>query len=216
MMKVDTKEITGERLRARRLLKGWTAREAALAASLAAPEPISTGRWQNWECAQRSPGTDLYPFLAKVLDTTPQYLAAWSDEPGIGVETNKYAVANVNQGGRDDPIAFNVEALKKRGLDELYLHLLTTADDAMAPDIKRGEMVLFDKTKTTIESGGIYALVMGEDVFIRFVRRDIGKGYSVYASNEKHAPLQSFSDSEFKQIDVIGRLAFKGTWLTEK
>ncbi|HCE2656951.1 TPA: LexA family transcriptional regulator [Vibrio parahaemolyticus] len=212
-MKTDIKEIIGDRIRERRLKKGWTAREAAAAATIAAPESISTGRWQNWECAQRSPGVELYPYLAKVLDTTPQYLAGWTDEAGIGVETNKYIVANVNQGGVADELAFNVEALKRHGLHEHNLRLLTAPDDAMTPDIERGDLILIDKTATTITGAGIYALETGAgDMFVRYVRRDIGSGYSVYANDEKHAPTQKFTDDEFAELTVIGKFVFKGSW----
>lgn len=219
-MNIDIKEIIGDRLRERRLKKGWTAREASTAASYAVPEhlgPISTGRWQNWECAQRKPDTELYPYLAKVLDTTPQYLAGWTDEAGIGVETNKYIIANINQGGEADELAFNVEALKRHGLHEHKLHLLQVADDAMKPDMQRGNLILIDKTATDITGAGIYALqTQGGDTFIRYVRRDIGSGYSVYANDEKHAPTKNFSDDEFAAITVLGKFVFKASWHTDQ
>lgn len=212
-MELDIKEIIGDRLRERRLLKDWTAREAAAAATMAAPESISTGRWQNWECAQRSPSVDIYPYLAKVLDTTPQYLAGWTDDPGIGVETNKYITPNINQGGTADELAFNVEVLERHGLQSHNLRLLTAADNAMTPIIERNDLILIDKTQSVIKGAGIYALeTAGGDVFIRYVRREIGTGYSVYANDEKHAPTQTFSDSDFNALTVIGKFVFKASW----
>ncbi|HCG6617787.1 TPA: helix-turn-helix transcriptional regulator [Vibrio parahaemolyticus] len=215
-MKSDIKEIIGDRLRERRLLKNWTAREAAEAATRVAPENISTGRWQNWECAQRSPGVEMYPYLAKVLDTTPQYLSGWSNEPGIGVETNKYVVANVNQeqGGKDDELAFNVEALKRHGLSEHNLKLITAPDDAMHKEFKRGDLLLIDKSANEITGAGIYALqTQHGDLYVRYVRRDIGSGYSVYADDERHAPTQQFNEEDFaSKLTVIGKYVFKGCW----
>lgn len=217
-MKSDIKEIIGDRLRERRLLKGWTAREAAQNASRVAPESISTGRWQNWECAQRSPGVDIYPYLAKVLDTTPQYLAGWSSDPGIGVETNKYIVANINQeqNGKDDEIAFNVEALKRHGLNEHDLTLITAPDNAMYSAFKRGDLLLIDKSDKDITGAGIYALRTEDDLYVRYVRRDIGAGYSVYADDEQHAPTQSFSDEQFSKLHIVGKYVFKGSWNTDQ
>jgi phage repressor protein C with HTH and peptisase S24 domain len=215
-MKSDIKEIIGDRLRERRLLKNWTAREAAEAATRVAPEKISTGRWQNWECAQRSPGVEMYPYLAKVLETTPQYLSGWSNEPGIGVETNKYITANVNQeqGGKDDDLAFNVEALKRRGLSEHNLKLIVAPDDAMNSVFHRGDSLLIDKSANEITETDIYALqTQTGDLYVRYVRRDIGSGYSVYADDERHAPIQKFSETEFADnLNVIGRYVFKGCW----
>ncbi|NAX32018.1 hypothetical protein CAG63_18395 [Vibrio sp. V37_P2S8PM304] len=214
-MKSEIKELIGDRLRERRLLKDWTAREAADAATRVAPEAISTGRWQNWECAQRSPGVDLYPYLAKVLDTTPQYLAGWTNEPGIGVETNKYITANTNQeqGGRDDEIAFNVEALKRHGLSEYNLKLLSVPDDTMHTVFKRGDQVLINRSDTDLVSGGIYALVSPDgNVFLRYVRRDISSGYSVYSDDERHAPTMTFNNDEFAQFEVVGKYVFKASW----
>lgn len=215
-MKSDIKEIIGDRLRERRLLKKWTAREAAEAASRVAPESISTGRWQNWECAQRSPGVELYPYLAKVLDTTPQYLSGWSNEPGIGVETNKYITANVNQeqGGKDDELAFNVEALKRRGLNEHSLKLITAPDESMNSQFNRGDSLLIDTSANEITDTDIYALqTQAGDLYVRYVRRDIGSGYSVYADDERHAPTQQFSEDDFTtNLKVVGRYVFKGCW----
>ncbi|EOW9163198.1 S24 family peptidase [Vibrio cholerae] len=215
-MKDDIKEIIGDRLRERRLLKKWTAREAAEAATRVAPEEISTGRWQNWECAQRSPDVSLYPYLAKALDTTPQYLSGWSNEPGIGVETNKYITANVNQdqGGKDDELAFNVEAIKRHGLNPHSLKLITAPDDAMNKSFQRGDLLLIDKSAQDITSTGIYALQAASgDLYVRYVRRDIGDGYSIYSDDDRHAPLQQFSEEEFNsRLKVIGKYVFRGTW----
>ncbi|HAS6073692.1 XRE family transcriptional regulator [Vibrio parahaemolyticus] len=215
-MKSDIKEIIGDRLRERRLLKGWTAREAAEAASRVAPEHISTGRWQNWECAQRSPGVEMYPYLAKVLDTTPQYLSGWSNEPGIGVETNKYVVVNVNQeqAGKDDELAFNVEALKRHALLEHNLKLITAADDAMFKEFSKGDLLLIDKSATEITTAGVYALQTQQgDLYVRYCRRDIGSGYSVYADDERHAPTQQFNEDDFaNKLTVVGKCVFKGCW----
>lgn len=216
-MKADIKEIIGDRLRERRQLKGWSAREAAASATVIAPGEISTGRWQNWECASRAPALELFPYLAKVLDTTPQYLAGWTDEAGIGFETNKYTVANVNPGGQADELAFNVEAVRRHGLKERNLQLLTAGDDALAPEINRGDLVLIDKNATEITGVGIYALQSSAgDVFIRYVRRNIGTGYSVYANDEKHAPAQDFTEDDFAKLTVLGKYVFKGSWHTDQ
>lgn len=215
MSNTDIRNIIGDRIRERRNLKGWTAREAAANASMVSDEKISTGRWQNWECGQRSPGVELYPVLAKVLDTTPQYLAAWTTEAGIGIETNKYTVANVNPGGEEDELAFHVGYLKSLGYSENAVHFMRAKDDSLAPDIQRGDLVLFDKKDTDIHHG-IYALNANGETFIRRVRREIGGNFTVYGNDDKHTPAQTFSAQQFAAFDVIGRFIFTGRFHEHK
>ncbi|OCH08126.1 hypothetical protein A6D98_09810 [Aliivibrio fischeri] len=211
-MRQPTKEIIGDRLRSLRMGKGWTAKEAAAAATLVAGTNISAGRWQNWECASRAPSLELFPYLAKTLDTTPEYLASWKSEPGIGVETNKYILANLEPGGSNDDIAFNVEALKRHGLHEHKLKLITINDEAMNTHFTHGDLVLVNRADTHITGAGIYALESDNSVFLRYVRREPGVGFVVYADDTKHAPDRTFTNDEFQQIQIIGRYVFKATW----
>lgn len=213
-MRQEIKEIIGDRLRSLRLGKGWTAKEAARAATDVAGTNISPGRWQNWECASRAPSLELFPYLAKTLDTTPEYLAGWKNEPGIGVETNKYILANLEPGGSNDDIAFNVEALNRHGLHEHKLKLITVNDDAMSTHFSRGNLVLVDRSDTEIKGAGIYALESDGAVFLRYVRREPGIGFVMYADDNKHAPERTFTFDDFGRIPVIGRYVFKASWAT--
>ncbi|MFD2178534.1 XRE family transcriptional regulator [Veronia pacifica] len=201
----DQQQI-GERLRTLRLQKGWTAREAALAASREAPEElnISTGRWQNWECDQRKPSLNLLPILARALDTTPEYLAGWRDAVTHNI-TEKSSTKTTDR-----------DALDTLGLSDESLSMLKVSDDAMAPDFTRGDLVLVDASRNQVMSAGVYALTSGGAPLIRFVRRELGQGVTVYGNDEKHAPPQHFSDEAFSALEVIGEVVFTGRWLIER
>ncbi|MCG6410475.1 LexA family transcriptional regulator [Vibrio fluvialis] len=214
MMREETKEIIGDRLRTLRNRKGWTAKQAAAAASEITGTNISPGRWQNWECASRAPSLELFPYLAKTLDTTPEFLAGWKTDPGIGVETNKYILANLEPGGSDDEIAFNVEALKRRGLHQHKLMLVEAGDEAMSKHFSRGDLVLVDRSDNKITGAGVYALESDNSIFLRYVRKEPDGGFVVYADDEKHAPARAYTTEDFDKLKVIGRYVLHAHWAT--
>lgn len=182
-----------------------------MAASRVAPEElsISTGRWQNWECDQRKPSLALLPILAKALGTTPAYLAGWQQTDTAPCPTGEPSPSG------QPALVFDPQLLDKHGLSSAQLSILRVTDHVMAPDFERGDLVLIDPSRDQVVSNGVYALASSGTPLIRFVRRELGQGITVYSHDDKHAPPQHFTDEDFARLDVVGEVVFKGRWLID-
>lgn len=75
--------VFSERLKQRRLLKDWS--KSATAQKLG----ISAQRYSNWEYGSREPDYEMLISIAKLFDTTTDYLTGKTDNPMQNVEDQK-------------------------------------------------------------------------------------------------------------------------------
>lgn len=208
------KELRANRLKDLRKEKGWTQEEAAQKMD------VRRSRYQNWECAARTPEIDTFPTIGKVFNVDPAYAAGWVKERGTSSKGVKYVSADqqlvFGDGLRliDDSIAFSQECLSNRRLSENRILLLSIVDDSMSPELNKGDSALVDLSKTQIEiSTDIFAIRDSDNkIWFRWVRKEMGGGYTIYANDKNHSEDIQMNEEQFKKLDILGRLVWSGRW----
>lgn len=209
------KELFAKRLKELRQAKGWVVREVA--------EKTGIGRSAllNYETGDRSPKSlHLFDLLAKTLDTTRDYLMGFSDHPGSTPNQPEYIAANQGAGNVvknsdviSKEVAVHFEGLKQRGLKERNIILFHVADNAMADDFVKGDKVLVDCSATKVNEPDIFAIQDAEgSVWFRWIRKDLGGKYTLYANDKAHSSDQEMSEKEFKKLNILGRVTGRWHW----
>lgn len=210
--------LIGARIKALRQAKGWTAEEAGKRAG------ISRSRWLNWECGSRAPRIYVFPLLAKALGTSASYLAGFTDNPEGNPSNSEYVTANnpkieANKEKSStcqfvsDSIAFRASDLKQRHIESHNIILLKVSDNSMHPDLSKDDDVLISLAESEIKEPDIYAIRENDgNIWFRWIRKEIGGSYTLYANDKTHSQDQVISESEFKNLNILGRYVWSGRW----
>ena len=210
--------LIGARIKSLRHLKQWTAEEAGKQAG------ISRSRWLNWECGTRAPRIYMFPLLANVLGTSASYLAGFTNSPGEQPDNWGYVTANnpkietikgLNNCKQivSDSIAFRATDLENKGIKGNEIVLLKVPDDSMRPDFSKGDEVLIDMSDRYVKEPDIYAIRESDDsIWLRWIRKDIGGAYTLYANNKTHSNDQQLTADQFRELDIVGRYVWSGSW----
>ncbi|WP_025740908.1 LexA family transcriptional regulator [Salinivibrio socompensis] len=197
-MNADYREEVAQRIKEQRQGEGLTTGEAALRAG------VGQSRWLNWECALRIPKMDLLPTIAKAINTTPAHLAGW--EPAA----HEKRLANFVAPKGENVIALDAAYLTANGVSNQELILTRVIDDYIDA-LNRDDLALIDtETKAVEDAQYIYAIAKNEHVIFRYIRQELGGGFTIYADNKTHAPAQNFSADEFQHLEIIGKVV--GHW----
>ena len=210
--------LIGARIKGLRQAKGWTAEEAGKRAG------VSRSRWLNWECGARAPRIYMFPNLANVLGTSASYLVGFTDSPGEQPDNWGYITANtpkietmkgLNESKQlvSDSIAFRASDLEAKGIEGHKIVLLSVPDNSMAPDLSKEDEVLIDLTETDVKEPDIYAIREQDgNIWLRWIRKDIGGTYTLYANDKTHSNDQQLTEDQFNALDVLGRYVWSGRW----
>jgi len=83
----------------------------------------------------------------------------------------------------------------------------------MAPDLSKGDEVLIDLTETDVKEPDIYAIREQDgNIWLRWIRKDIGGTYTLYANDKTHSNDQQLTEDQFNALDVLGRYVWSGRW----
>lgn len=193
------------------------ARQAAglKAEDLAKKVGISTSRLLNWECGIRTPKLDILPNIAEAVGCSAAYLAGFTDHQGESSDSWRYIVPNGEspavQATANDFISFNVDELRRRGLPERDVLMVTVRDNALGPDLHEGDAVLIDRRQQVVEKKGIFAIRDGSGlIWLRWIRPEMTGGFTLYTADKEHFPDQHFSEEQLAELTIVGR--YLGHW----
>lgn len=199
------KELIASRIKGARLSSGLKSEEAAKRAG------VGLSRWLNWECGARTPKPDMFPNIAAAVGSSAAYLAGYTDHQGESSDSWRYVTAKDTRFKADDFLAFNVDTLRKHGLKERDVAILTVRDNALAPDLVAGDSVLINCQVAEINEPRIYAIQDDSGlVWMRWIRPEINGGFTLYTHDKVHFPDQTFSKDDFSALKVVG--SFIGHW----
>jgi len=121
--------------------------------------------------------------LARAAGVTLDWVATGYDRrpelpPAAGTSRSGFGVVHLYQAAPDgrlieitdnaaDMIAIRSEWLDKMGIQEQDAALISVPDDAMAPLVNPGDLILLDKGEKQVSGGGIYAFLRGGVPMIR-------------------------------------------------
>lgn len=212
-MEQHPEQIIANRLKALRHAKGWTGEKAANEIG------VTKSCYQNWEAAIRIPKRDAYPKIAEAFNTTASYIIGFSNQKNDQPSSNEYIAANApkvsskNVSLLSDAIAFSAKSLHQRELLESNILLFNVTDQSMAPELNKGDTVLIDLKSTQVTAPDIYALEDdASQIWFRWIRKELGGGYTLYANDKNHSKDQHLDDEAFKALHILGRMTWSGRW----
>ncbi|CCH49968.1 LexA family transcriptional regulator [Pseudodesulfovibrio piezophilus] len=99
--------------------------------------------------------------------------------------------------------SFRADWLNTRG-NPSNMVLMEVIGNSMEPEIKEGDMVLIDESRTDVLSGGIYAVGVEDTVMVKRVERLPGT-LVLRSDNLDYAPIH-LSGDELNNVRVIGKV----------
>lgn len=167
--------------------------------------------------------------LAKLIGTTGVSVGRYEKEPGrvslplleeISRALNCRVVDLIGDGqiieqpvvvlpfvGNGRRLAFDGDEVDKIG-NPSTLQAIEVEDDAMYPTLAKGDVVLIDRTVTSVAKDGIYALgVEGHTLVKRVSFNPIRKMLTITNDNALYAPL---GDAKPSAVKIAGRVVWAG------
>jgi hypothetical protein len=105
-------------------------------------------------------------------------------------------------------LLFSLDLLQKIGVDAHDALLFTPDSDVMRPVVGRGDQVLIDKTRTTIEDGKIYLIHTGEYFLLRRISRELNGDLILQA--ETSVPNMTITPELRPRINLLGEVVWVG------
>ncbi len=210
----------GSRIRERRLLLGLSVSDVAdaLGKNRATVYRYESGYIEDL------PTTVLEP-LARVLQTTPAYLAGWTDEPAPPVHPDLLPIAHrrriplLGEIACGEPIYSPSEA-ELVDVDEGLTcdsAMICRGDSMIGARIYDGDLV-YVRRQDDVDDGQIAAVAIDGELTLKrvFKLRDLDdEGNVVYrvelrAENPRYAPIRIGGPDETRQVNIVGRaVAFR-------
>lgn len=103
--------------------------------------------------------------------------------------------------------AFRTKFLKRKGHPNKMV-LMDVVGDSMEPDIWNGDTVLIDESQREIIAGGMFAVGIEQEVFLKYLLRVPGK-LVLQSRNERYAPIEVDMNGDLAgTVRVIGRVVW--------
>lgn len=206
----NIKDVQARRLRQCRASKGWTIEETGSQIG------ISGSRYSNWEQALRTPKYEQIMALAELFGTTPAWLAGFTDHEGNNASSDYITLAKskISIGGEILSIenvanrsALHIDHIKARGLNENQLTAIIAQGNSMAPIIQDGAEVLIDRSRTTVSTADLFAILVNGQIWIRWIRPELDGSFTVAAEDSAHYPDQKLNAKQLADLKIAGRIA---------
>lgn len=89
------------------------------------------------------------------------------------------------------------------------LCLMTSEGDAMEPTLASGDLVIVDRSVTTVTASALYALESSGTLMIRRLDRRLGGGVRVIADNHRYPP-QDVEENQLGCFRLLGEVVWTG------
>jgi phage repressor protein C with HTH and peptisase S24 domain len=120
---------------------------------------------------------------------------------GNGIENHEVEVIN--------RLPFSLALLKQLGVRPDSAQFIRCQVDSMLPTLADGGICLIDTSRTRARDGGIYAVMVGEDVLIK--RLQLGaRGLTLISDNAEKYPPETLEGDEIGRVKVIGKVFWAG------
>lgn len=154
-------------------------------------------------------GADINELLAGDIGDKP----ATIDDPSF-VTVPKFTVsASAGNGGSfvADPLevsyyAFNLQWIKRRGLDPSQLHIVTVKGDSMEPKLQHGDLILVDRAQATPSDGSTYVVRIWDELVVKHVQRTGPESISLLSSNKVYPPNELELPLDDRNFEIVGKV----------
>ena len=103
--------------------------------------------------------------------------------------------------------AFKTDFLRRKGhAGEMVL--MDVAGDSMEPEILNGDTVLIDESQNSIIAGGLFAVGIEQEVFVKYLYRIPGK-LILKSKNPEYEPIKVDMDGDVADtVRIVGRVVW--------
>ena len=88
--------------------------------------------------------------------------------------------------------------------------LMQVVGNSMEPELREGDMVLLDQSKTDVYAGGIYAVGVEDTVMVKRIEKRPGQ-LVLHSENTDYSPIMLAGD-ELANVRIIGKVL----WLSRE
>lgn len=172
--------------------------------------------FKTWIAETSEPKVEALAIIADKTGCDLNWLISGKGRSGTGEGTDFVHVKRLqvkvsagagaaNNGEQElEPIAFRRDWLKKHvGVAAENLSVIEARGDSMEPTIRDGSLVLVNHSIERIENDGIYALNIDDDLYIKRVQKNPGKGLTIMSDNPAY-PDQVIEKPETINLRIIG------------
>jgi transcriptional regulator with XRE-family HTH domain len=163
--------------------------------------------------------------VAKALGTTAEYLVlgirggarnlkvipsvhAPLDIPRTGyviVPRVNWVKGSLDVCAGDNGTVWRADFIRENQLEPAALISFDAGFDEMESRIGRGDTVLVDTSKTSVEDGRVYAVAWNDELRVRRIFKRPTGGLILHADNPKH-PAINLAEDEMAAINIVGRV----------
>jgi phage repressor protein C with HTH and peptisase S24 domain len=102
--------------------------------------------------------------------------------------------------------AFNLQWIKRRGLDPSQLHIVTVKGDSMEPTLQHGDLILVDRAQATPSDGSTYVVRIWDELVVKHVQRIGPQAISLLSANKVYPPRELELPLDDRNFEIIGRV----------
>ncbi|EIU5460351.1 TPA: XRE family transcriptional regulator [Pseudomonas aeruginosa] len=210
----DIRNKISARLKTCRAASGLTFAEAAQRLSIITGSKVIPSRYGNWELAINTPPLDQLIALGELYGKPPAWLAGLTDDDGTAPEVGLYTVPQVSTVNTangpinlgDDSFAARVTFLEEIKLDRTKMLLVIAPDDSMSGVIEEGDRVWIDRAATRVTRDDLFALMIGERLWLRWIRQELDGTFTLQAEARDRYPDQKVSAEQLAGLHILGRV----------
>lgn len=177
------------------------------------PTPCHTTAFNAASFAAELHAAAAAPFAPLPSDASPANLPELHFIPRVAARLNAGSTSLHTHGAphsaTPDMFAFRADWLARMG-DPASMVLLDITGNAMAPEIKHGDMVLIDQSKTSVLSYGYFAVSVDETVMVKQLRVRPGKLVLHSLLKDDEDIEVDMKDECTQQVRILGRVIWVG------
>lgn len=208
--------VIGRRMEQRRLQLNLGLKDVADRMVNTKPSPSAI---HHWETGRRTPRMEYVPDIAQALDTSPMWLFGYTDEPQSQLSAgslyaNLPSPVTIQIPGRPDckiesdkTLRIAESELVSHKLNPADLFFVRATDSVMGEKIGDGDLVLVDRSVTLPSQADIFAMLVNERIWFRWIRPEIDGSFVVFAENDSKSPPTRIEADKLHTLAILGRVA---------
>lgn len=142
----------------------------------------------------------------------------WADVQGFAQAVGLGAGAEAQEYAETHKLKFKASSLRRKGLRPGGLAVMYGDGESMEPRVKPGDAILFDTADTKVRDGALYVILAHGRANAEYqVKRAMVLDDTVYFAADNPVGDHDWTkprrqDARGRQIDVIGRVRWIGSW----
>jgi len=181
------------------------------------PSKPIPARYSHWESGRSLPKIEQLIEIAHALKVSPSWVCGFTadmrdpnadtrlftslEDAHISLPTGEMVSLPTERS-----LQFNIEELEARGLKPERLILLKVGDESMAPVLCEDDLALIDREQRTPEGRDLFAMLVRNKVWFRWIRRELDGSFTVTAEDADAQHPTRIEADKLETLCIIGRV----------